>query len=116
MGDTYLSNNSDRRIDPAMERTLLAGPDYVTVTTSSQTLEELLGTALDDDITVITLIPVSAGIFWADGTATASSSPLPTGGIALGCRKAAIDTREFITASGTVKMAVVQEGLIDETS
>lgn len=112
--DTYLSNNNDRRIDPAITPTLLAGPDYATVTTSSQTLEELLGAAVDTDIMLVTLVPDSAGIFWADGVATSGSAPLPAGGIELNCRKTVMDTREFITASGTVKMFVVQEGLIDE--
>jgi hypothetical protein len=114
--DVYISKQNGRRVDPAIEHTLLAGPDYVSVTNTSKTLATLLGSALDTDITRVTLVPDSAGIFWADGTAEASSAPLPTGGIELNCRKAVMDTREFITASGTVKMFVIQEGLTDENT
>ncbi|KKK51746.1 hypothetical protein LCGC14_3111850, partial [marine sediment metagenome] len=54
--------------------TTFIGPDEIEVVTTSKTLEEL-GVTLYDDLRCLTLIPISAGIFWADGEATAGVNP-----------------------------------------
>ncbi len=89
---------------------LLAGPDYKIVTTTSRTLEQM-GVTLNAALTRVTLIPDSIGIYWANGTATSTSSAkLPDASIEIDCSKDTIATREFVVASGTVKMMVMQEG------
>lgn len=92
------------------EQNTLAGPDYVSVTDTSATLATLLSTALQTGIKRLTLVPDSAGIFWNAGVATSSTAPLPSSGIELSVRKTYADTLQFITASGTVKMQIIQEG------
>jgi len=93
------------------EQDTLAGPDYVSVTDASKTLATLLGTALQTNVKRITLVPDSSGIFWIAGTAVAATSaPLPSSGVELSVRKTYADTLQFITASGTVKMQIIQEG------
>ena len=129
--DTFVSKGSTRkRIDPATEDLqrdieetleeiktnvegnspdLLDGPQYVTVNTVSKTLEGL-GITLQDNVKRVTIIPDGTGIYWADGTASSSSAPFPVGGLEIYCRKASIQGHEFVTASGTVNMQVLQEG------
>ena len=88
---------------------LLSGPNYISVDTVSKTLVTL-GITLNDNVKKVTLVPDGSGIFWKDGTVTVNDAPLPVGGVEITCRKNSIATREFIVASGTVKMQVVQEG------
>ena len=80
---------------------ILAGPDEVEVITISKTLEEL-GITLHDDLKYLTLIPVSAGIFWADGEATVGVNPFPSQGAEIRITKSTGSTREFIVASNTI--------------
>ena len=101
----------------AMQRTsvgtdLLAGPDEIAVddTANGKSLATLLGKAVDGELNTLTLLPAAAGIFWACGNATAAVNPLPAGGIELHLTKTKADALRFITASGTVKMSVLQEG------
>lgn len=130
MATNYISNSDGATIDPASESkqrdietklselresqplySLSVGPDYVIVTTTSRTLEEM-GVTLVDNLKRITLLPDSVGIYWKDGVVTSNDAPLPDASIELDCTKDAIATREFVTASGTVKMQVVQEVLV----
>lgn len=89
--------------------TTFIGPDEIEVVTTSKTLEEL-GVTLYDDLRCLTLIPISAGIFWADGEATAGVNPFPLKGAEMKIAKTLAATREFIVSSGTIKMQVIQEG------
>lgn len=88
---------------------VLVGPDEIEVVTASKTLEEL-GVTLYANLKCLTLIPASVGIFWADGEATAGVNPLPSKGVEIKTTKTMASTREFVVASGTIKMQVVQEG------
>ncbi len=88
---------------------VFVGPDEIEVATASKTLEEL-GITLYANLKCLTLIPASAGIFWADGEATAGVNPLPSRGVEIKTTKIMASTREFIVVSGTIKMQVIQEG------
>ena len=128
MSTNYSSNKDGVTINPASEdkqrdvenkleeirvetkkHDLLGGPDYLTVTSVSKTLEEL-GVTLNAALTRITLLPDSVGIYWKDGVATSNDAPLPDACVEIDCTKSTIKTREFVTASGTIKMQFVQEG------
>ena len=106
--DSYSSDSQGKRINPAQILNLLAGPDEITVTTTSQPLEDM-GITLNSNLKRITLIPAGTGIFWADGTAIGGVNPFPSGGMEIECTSDKIATREFITSAGTVKMSVIQE-------
>lgn len=103
------ANTNLTGIDAVLTYDLLAGPNEVTVTTSSLTLAEL-GLTPNASLRRITIMPKSSGIYWANGAATAGVNPIPMPGLEIDCTATSIGTREFIVASGTITMEVTQEG------
>ena len=102
-------SNTIPRVNPGM--TLLGGPTVVSVTTggSTNTLASLLGGALALGLKRLKLLPAASGVYFAAGTASASSAPLPAGvWTVLDIRKAEADTLKFYAS--TVNMTVIQEG------
>lgn len=89
---------------------LLSGPDLISVTTTSSTLATLLSATLNKSLKQLTLIPVGAGIYWKQGTVTSNDAELPSNGISIACKKDVADKLQFIVASGTIDMQVLQEG------
>ena len=96
---------------------VLAGPTEVSVTTTTATLAALLAAAspagaLDDGLHVLTLIIQGAGVAWANGAAAvAATNDLSAGTHELRIQADNAALLQFICASGTVKMSVVQEGV-----
>lgn len=90
---------------------LLAGPTPVTVdnTATGKTLATLLGVALNAGLKVLTLIPRSAGIYWAAAAASAASAALPASGVEIRISKTVADTLKFF-ADPAVVMDIIQEG------
>ena len=90
---------------------LIAGPSPVTVdnTATGQTLAALLGADLHAGLRRLTLVPASAGIFWAAGSGDDAAEALPAGGVELEANKAQADALKFF-AAGNIAMTVVQEG------
>ncbi len=124
----YVSRKDGETIDPATadlqrevrellehiktsnaELDLLAGPDVAIVNATSTTLHDL-GVEIEPNIRRIILIPHATAIFWADGTATTGSTDMLTTQIELNVSFDTISTREFIVASGTINLYVIQEG------
>ena len=91
--------------------TVLAGPDLVTVTdtTDGDSLATLLGKDLYNSLTRLALYPSSAGIYFASGPASAASSPLLAAGINFPCRKSEADLLKFYAAA-PIEMTVLQIG------
>ena len=91
--------------------TLVGGPAVVTVddTANGKGLATLLGVELSSSLNRLVLIPVAAGIFWAAGAASATSAPLPAGGIDIPIDKTAANTLKFFS-SENVTMTVLQFG------
>jgi len=91
--------------------TRLAGPHKVTVdnTATGKALATLLGAALDAELKLLTLIPASAGVYWAAGSASAASPWLPTGGVELHVTADDAAALKFYSATN-IDMLVVQEG------
>jgi hypothetical protein len=98
-------------VDARSAVTLVGGPDVVTVdsTATGKTLATLLGKALSAALSKLTLIPATAGVYWASGSASAASAPLPIGGVEVAIGKTEADLLKFYAAS-SITMTVVQEG------
>jgi hypothetical protein len=82
--------------------------DKVTVTNASKTFAEL-GVTISPQLMRISIQPATTGVFWAMGTATTSSPQLFNGFSNFICTGASLTTMEFIVASGTIEMTIVQE-------
>jgi hypothetical protein len=79
----------------------LENSETVTVTTSSQTLDELLSTNLSDDSNKVVIVNKGgAEVFIDSGTATTSSGGLPDG-MAMTFDKPDLSTLELIAAANT---------------
>ena len=92
------------------EFNILAGPDQVTVTTTSKKLKDL-GIVWKTDLRRVTLIPANTNIYWANGGKAKSGVNLfPIAAIAIDVSKAVIEKVQFMTSSTTVAMTVIQEG------
>jgi len=96
-----------------MITTMIQGPVLVTVDTTSggKTLVQLLaakGEPLDDGLSGLLLIPSASGIYWAKTSASASSAPMPTSGVAIEIRKTEAALLKFYASN--VGMTVLQFG------
>jgi hypothetical protein len=83
----------------------------VTVTSTSQTLAQLLvaaGSTVDSGLRVLNLQPTATGIFYANGTASAASAPLGSGISGLECDGSVASDLQFYAATN-IEMTVVQE-------
>lgn len=92
---------------------LLSAPAVVTITTGSQTLADLMtaaGASVGASLKRLTLKPQDPGIYWNSGAAATTSTATLNEAVEMGCDKAAADALQFIVASGTVKLEIVQEG------
>ncbi len=96
----------------AIRYNLIAGPDEVTVTGTSQTLAEL-GVILGSTILRLTLISTNlSGVSWAnDKAAVDGVNPLPDlVMIEMEATRGTSEKLEFITDGTEIKVSVVQEG------
>jgi hypothetical protein len=96
--------------DFGLQETLLAGPSLVTVDTTAggKSLATLLGANLNNGLTRLVLLPSAAGIYFASGSASASSAPLPAGGLDVPIR---IDQANLLRFYGSsIGMTVMQIG------
>jgi hypothetical protein len=88
--------------------TLVGGPSLITVDTGSKTLATLLGVTLASNLKRLKMWTAGT-VYFASGTASASSAPLPTSQwISLDIRKAEADKLKFYASN--VSIIVVQEG------
>ena len=112
IGDVGVLNAAGEKVNPAEQFSYLAGPDEISIddTATGRTLAAMLSAALETGLRRLTLIIQSAGASWAAGSATAGTNELPAGVYELNVTKAQADTLKFITATGTVKASVLQEG------
>ena len=91
---------------------LLEGPDEITITGTSQTLEEL-GVTLNSAMVVLTLVSSSMYLVsWAKGkTAVDGINPMPSfEALELNIYPAEAALLEFVTDGTEVKMSIMQEG------
>lgn len=82
--------------------------DVVTVGSTSKTLATLLGEALRESTTVVTLRPHGSGIYMDDGTADADSDPLGLSAVEFNAGKLELSKLEFYAAAD-IKMSIIQE-------
>lgn len=81
----------------------------VDTTATGKTLATLLGGALSQSVSMLTLLPAAAGISVAYGeAAVAGTNDLPVGGLAFRANKTEADLLKFI-GTGSIKMTVIQE-------
>jgi len=91
----------------AVEYTKDASAEEVTVTTSTQTLEELLGVALPDDVLAVTLVPLTNAIRYNPaGAADATNSLLPSVYTLYGT-KTVLDVTELYAGSNLTMGVIV---------
>ena len=129
--DTYLSDGLTRkRISPATETlqreireilkatkesgggaySILAGPDQVTITTTSTKLSTL-GIVFKDDLRRLTIIPEGTNIYWSLGdTAKSGINLLPLASLELDIVKSLAEKLEFVMSTSTENLTIVQEG------
>ena len=91
---------------------LLEGPDEITITGTSQTLEEL-GVTLNSAMVVLTLISGNMYLVsWAKGeTAVDGTNPMPSfESLELKIYPDEAALLEFVTDGTEVKMSIMQEG------
>ena len=82
--------------------------NVVSVTTSSQTLEELLGFELEDGLDCLTLEPDSSDVFWnMVGVASSSTGKLKSG-TSFPISRGNARLIELVVSSGTVDVQVIQ--------
>ncbi len=129
--DTYLSDGLTRkRISPATETlqreireilkatkesgggaySILAGPDQVTITTTSTKLSTL-GIVFKDGLRRLTIIPEGTNIYWSLGdTAKSGINLLPLASLELDIVKSLAEKLEFVMSTSTENLTIVQEG------
>lgn len=94
----------------APEYNILAGPNQVTVTTTSKKLSEL-GIVWKNGLRRVTLIPEGTNIYWANGgKAKSGVNLLPLAALEIDCNKTVIEKFEFVMSSSIQSLTVIQEG------
>ena len=129
--DVFLSDGLTRkRISPATETlqreireilkaikesgggaySILAGPDQVTITTTSTKLSTL-GIVFKDGLRRLTIIPEGTNIYWSLGdTAKSGINLLPLAPLELDIVKSLAEKLEFVMSTSTENLTIVQEG------
>jgi len=101
-------------ISPLFRRDNKPKIDVITATTSSATIAALLvtaGTTIQDWCKVLTLKPHATGAWLNDGTAVTNADwPMLTNTLELIGGQDTLDTLQIIADTGTIKIAVMQEG------
>ncbi len=95
----------------AEELTKILAINKIVVTTATKTLEQL-GLTVVNGMVKLTIIRISGTtIYWNFGAAaTTSTAPVPSGGASFGSDPVNVGLLQFIVASGTEDMTVIQEG------
>jgi len=92
------------------EYNILAGPDQVTVTTTSKKLKDL-GIVWKNGLRRLTLIPANTNIYWSiGGKAKSGVNLFPIAALEIDIDKVTAEKIQLVTSSSTVDMTVVQEG------
>lgn len=92
------------------EYNILAGPNQVTVTTTSKKLSEL-GIVWKSGLRRITIIPQGTNIYWSlGGKAKSGVNLLPLAALEIDINKATAEKLQFVMSSSTQNMTIVQEG------
>lgn len=92
------------------EYNILAGPDEVTVTTTSKKLKDL-GITWKSGLRRVTLIPANTNIYWSiGGKAKSGVNLFPIAALEMDISKDVAEKIQLVTSSSTVAMTVIQEG------
>ena len=104
----HLLNDSNVRINPATDKVVLSAVAVTTAVTTSQTIQALLGAALNTATKQVTILP-SGNVYMAIGGAASVSSMLLSANVAyqFGVTNTA-DIRFY--AAGATAIYIVQEG------
>jgi hypothetical protein len=104
----HLLSDANVRIDPATDKVALAINAVTTAVTTSQTIQVLLGAALNTSTKQVTILP-SGNVYMAlGGAASASSMPLAAN-VAYQFGVTSTADLRFYAAGATV-ISIVQEG------